>query len=308
MLLQWLRQLPVREADDFLPGHNLCANHVQCDQYGIGKLCEIKHTVHSVCSVVMFTLNKRGMSATMEQRHWKAQMRTIPTVTTFLYRTLGFVPQTMQVWKDCFQNHWQTSFSLTSGYVCVYLVAVPYEYVPFSKPGYWEPNPTMPSASFYDEVVYKNTFARAHTPQRHTCAHTHKHTHTNTHTNTRTNTNTRTHACTHTHTCTHTHMHRRTHTHRSYTHTVTFLQTSLHNTHTNTGNKIRTHTLSHACILTYTPQPHKKRYNDSYITDIRSQTRQIHSITTRMHKACWRSGKFQVVTIIFPRKNTAKWT
>jgi len=83
MLLQWLRQLPVREADDFLPGHNLCANHVQCDQYGIGKLCEIKHTVHSVCSVVMFTLNKRGMSATMEQRHWKAQMRTIPTVTTF---------------------------------------------------------------------------------------------------------------------------------------------------------------------------------------------------------------------------------
>ena len=58
-----LRELPIRAADDFLPGHNLCANGVQCDQYGI----------------------------------------------------------------------------------------VPYEYVPFAAPGYWAPNPTLPTASFYDE-------------------------------------------------------------------------------------------------------------------------------------------------------------
>ena len=31
------------------------------------------------------------------------------------------------------------------------LMAVPYEYVPFAAPGYWEPNPTLPAASFYDE-------------------------------------------------------------------------------------------------------------------------------------------------------------
>ena len=63
-----LRQLPTRAADDFVPGHNLCSNGVQCDQYGI----------------------------------------------------------------------------------------VPYEYVPFAQPGYWEPNPTLPSASFYDEVRLRN--------------------------------------------------------------------------------------------------------------------------------------------------------
>ena len=35
-MLLALRALPTRAADDFLPGHNICANGVQCDQYGIG--------------------------------------------------------------------------------------------------------------------------------------------------------------------------------------------------------------------------------------------------------------------------------
>ena len=64
-----LRSMPIREADDFLPGHNICANGVQCDQYGI----------------------------------------------------------------------------------------VPYEYVPFAQPGYWDPLPTLPQDSFYDEVSRTRT-------------------------------------------------------------------------------------------------------------------------------------------------------
>ena len=31
------------------------------------------------------------------------------------------------------------------------ILAVPYEYVPFAAPGYWAPNPTLSTASFYDE-------------------------------------------------------------------------------------------------------------------------------------------------------------
>ena len=41
--------------------------------------------------------------------------------------------------------------SQTHGRFCVCLMAVPYEYVPFAAPGYWQPNPTLPAASFYDE-------------------------------------------------------------------------------------------------------------------------------------------------------------
>lgn len=34
----FLRALATRDAEDFLPGHNICANGVQCDQYGIGEI------------------------------------------------------------------------------------------------------------------------------------------------------------------------------------------------------------------------------------------------------------------------------
>jgi len=142
-------------------------------------------------------------------------------------------------------------------------VAVPYKYVPFAKPGYWEPNPTMPSASFYDEVVYKNTLARAHTPDTHICTHTQAYTHTYTHTHAQTHTHT--HARTHTHTCTHIHTRTdaRTHTARTHAHTLTHICKLLHTTHTHT--QVTKFALTHFHLYAYLLTQHKHTKRDTTI-------------------------------------------